>query len=64
MKLSQPKRIGIVITDLETNSVTHHTSIREAANSIGIAKSTVSNYLKSNKPYLNRYAFTLKKDYS
>ena len=33
LKLSQPKRIEIVITDLETDIVSHHTSIREAAKS-------------------------------
>jgi len=60
LKLSQPKRIEIVIIDLETDIVSHHTSIREAAKSLGIAKSTVSKYLKLNKPYQNRYAFTYK----
>jgi group I intron endonuclease len=57
LKLSQPGRIGIEITDLKTKSVTNHTSIREAANYLGIARSTVSNYLASNKPYLERYLF-------
>jgi len=55
LKLSQPNRVAIVITDLETNSVTHHTSIREAASYL--AKSTVSNYLASNNPYKNRFIF-------
>jgi hypothetical protein len=57
LKLSQPGRIDIEITDLKTKGVTNHTSIREAANSLGIAKSTVSKYLALNKPYLERYLF-------
>lgn len=58
LKLSQPDRVGIVITDQETKNVTHHTSIREAARYLGIAKSTVSKYLLSGKPYKDQYFFT------
>lgn len=57
LKLSQPGRIDIEITDLKTKSVTIHTSIREAGNYLGIAKSTVSKYLASAKPYQERYLF-------
>lgn len=49
--------MGIEITDLQTKSLTNHTSIREAANYLGIAKSTVSKYLASAKPYQERYLF-------
>jgi len=58
LSLSCPTRISILITDLEKNSVTEHTSIKEAAGHLGISRTTVSRYLVSKLPYKKRYLFT------
>lgn len=60
-KLSQscPSRISILITDLEKNSATEYSSIKEAARQLGISRSTVSRYLETKLPYKKRYLFTV-----
>lgn len=41
LSLSCPTRISILITDLEKNSVTEHTSIKEAAGHLGISRTSL-----------------------
>jgi hypothetical protein len=60
---SNPNRIKIKVTDLETNVTISYASIKEAAGAIGCDASSINHNLKSirQKPYKGRYKFVIEK---
>jgi hypothetical protein len=58
MRGSQLTNLSLEVTDLETNSVSVYTTMREAAKAIGSRSGNLSNYFtqsKKQKPYRGRY---------
>ena len=49
--------IGVEVVDITTNEKTTYLSIREAARALNMVHSTISNYMKTSKPYQGRYLF-------
>jgi hypothetical protein len=52
--------VGLEVVDLTTNTTTTYVSMREAARILGIAHSTIHNYMKSSNPYQDKYLFKKK----
>lgn len=47
------------VIDLQTNTTTSYSSIREAARNLEMAHSTIRKYSKMDSTYLDRYKFKL-----
>ena len=64
LSTSQPTKIKVEVTDIETNISTRYHAIRAAARALGLDKRYIENYiyLKQDKPVLGRYTFKLNSD--
>ena len=47
----------VEVFDIDTNTTTVIESVAKAASKFGVSRSTIRNYIYSEKPYKNRYKF-------